>query len=115
MTDLLMICYLLTFVVIIFTSIGHLLLKIAATRVAESGGRIYFHPLSIIGYALFALVAFISIYAMKGLDLKVFFALNSLTYICIPLLGYFVLKEPETKNQIIGIIIIAVGVIMFNL
>jgi drug/metabolite transporter (DMT)-like permease len=102
-------------VVVVFTSIGHLLLKIAATRVLESGGRIYTHPVSIAGYLIFAFVAFLSIYAMKGLDMKVFFALNSLTYICIPILAYLILRESFTRNKIIGVIIISAGVLIFNL
>jgi drug/metabolite transporter (DMT)-like permease len=110
-----MICYLLTLIVVIFTSIGHLLLKMAATISSKTGGRIYTHPLSILGYAIFAFVAFLSIYAMKGLDMKVFFALNSLTYICIPILGFLVLRESFTRNKIIGIVIISVGVLLFNL
>jgi drug/metabolite transporter (DMT)-like permease len=91
------------------------LLKIGASRASKSGGRIYTNPVSVAGYFIFAFVAFISIYAMKGLDMKVFFALNSLTYICIPLLAYLILKESFTKNKIIGIIIISIGVIIFNL
>jgi drug/metabolite transporter (DMT)-like permease len=115
MTDQLMIYYLLTLVVVIFTSIGHLLLKMAATRVVESGGRIYTHPLSVAGYGIFAFVAFISIYAMKGLEMKVFFALNSLTYICIPVLAFMVLRESFTRNKITGVVIISIGVLLFNL
>lgn len=115
MTDLFMICYLLTLFVVVFTSIGHLLLKMAATRVAESGGRIYTHPLSVIGYGIFAFVAFLSIYAMKGLEMKVFFALNSLTYICIPVLALLVLRESFTRDKVIGVIVISVGVLLFNL
>jgi small multidrug resistance pump len=115
MTDALMMPYLLTLIVVVFTSIGHLLLKIAATRVAESGGRLYTHPLSVTGYGIFAFVAFLSIYAMKGLDMKVFFALNSLTYICIPILAYLVLRESVTRNKVIGVIIISIGVLLFNL
>lgn len=115
MTDLFLFCYLLTFLVVIFTSIGHLLLKISANHVAKYGGRIYTHPISILGYIIFAIVAYLSIYAMKGLDLTIFFALNSLTYICIPILAFLVLKESITRNKIIGIIIIAIGVLMFNL
>lgn len=106
---------LLTLVVVLFTSIGHLLLKIASTRVTGTGGKLYTHPISLVAYAIFAGVAFLSIYAMKGLDLKVFFALNSLTYICIPLLAYVVLRESFTRNKIIGVVIISLGVILFNL
>jgi drug/metabolite transporter (DMT)-like permease len=115
MTDTLMVNYLLTLAVVLFTSIGHLLLKIAATRSSESGTRIYTHPLSILGYSIFAGVALLSIYAMKGLDLKVFFALYSLTYICIPVLAYFILKESFTRNKVIGVIVIALGVLLFSL
>ncbi|MDP2797274.1 MAG: hypothetical protein Q8N94_07170 [Methanoregula sp.] len=110
-----MIYYLLTLIVILFTSIGHLLLKIGAIHASISGARIYTNPVSIAGYLIFAFVAFVSIYAMKGLDMKVFFALNSLTYICIPILAYLILKESFTKNKIVGIIIISIGVIIFNL
>ena len=110
-----LIYYLLTMVVVVFTSIGHLLLKMAASRVSASGGRIYTHHLSLLGYAIFAGVAFLSIYAVKGLDLKVFFALNSLTYICIPVLAFLVLKESFTQNKFIGVVIISIGVLLFNL
>ena len=107
--------YLLTLIVVVFTSIGNLLLKVAANRIAESGGRIYTHPISIVAYCVFAAVAFLSIYAMKGLDMKDFFALNSLTYICIPILSYLVLRESFTRNKVMGILLISVGVILFNL
>ena len=115
MTDTLVTNYLLTLAVVFLTSIGHLLLKIAATRSTESGIRIYTHPLSIVGYGIFAGVALVSIYAMKGLDLKVFFALYSLTYICIPVLSYLVLKESFTSNKVIGVIVITVGVLLFSI
>jgi drug/metabolite transporter (DMT)-like permease len=110
-----MIYYLLTLIVVVFTSIGHMLLKIAATRISVSGGKVCTHPISIAGYLMFAVVAFLSIYAMKGLDMKVFFALNSLTYICIPILAYLVLQESFTRNKVIGVIVITIGVVLFNL
>jgi drug/metabolite transporter (DMT)-like permease len=107
--------YILTFIVVFFTSVGHLLLKIASLRVVELNRRLYTQPISVVAYIIFAIVAFLSIIAMKGLDLKVFFALNSLTYICIPLLAYLVLKESFTRNKVIGVMIISLGVIFFNL
>lgn len=115
MSDTTLLYYVLTAIVIVFTSIGHLLLKIAAVKVAQTNGRIYTHPVSILAYGIFAGVAFLSIYAMKGLDLKVFFALNSLTYICIPVLAFLVLKESFTKNKVIGVLVISLGVLLFSL
>ena len=105
----------LTLVIVVLTSIGQLLLKIGATHALVNGKNVYFQPASVVGYALFALVAFLSIIALKGLDLKVFFVLISLTYISIPLLAHFILKETMTKNRIIGIIVIAAGVVIFYL
>lgn len=110
-----MMYYLLTLVVVLFTSIAHILLKIATCRAAKSGVRIYTHPVSLVAYGIFAMVAFLSIYAMKGLDLKVFFALNSLTYIVIPLLAFFILKESFTRNKAIGVVLISIGVLLFNI
>jgi small multidrug resistance pump len=115
MTDALVMNYLLTIAVVILTSAGHLLLKVAATLSSAAGNRIYTHPLSLLGYGIFAVVAFLSIYAMKGLDLTVFFALYSLTYICIPVLAFLILKESFTRNKIIGVGVIAFGVLLFYL
>ena len=105
--------YALTLVVIILTSIAHLLLKKGSVSAAATGRKMYLHPLSIMAYLLFAIAALLSIFAMKGLDLKVFFALTSLTYICIPLLSFAFLKESATRNKLLGIIIISFGVIIF--
>ncbi len=110
-----MMYYLLTLVVVLFTSIAHILLKAATCRAAKSGIRLYLHPLSVVAYGIFAFVAFLSILAMQGLDLKVFFALNSLTYIVIPLLAFFLLKESFTRNKAIGVILISAGVVLFYL
>jgi drug/metabolite transporter (DMT)-like permease len=106
--------YVLIFLVIVFTSIAHLCLKKGSVNLPGSKTSMYTNPYSLAAYAIFAFVAFLSIYAQKGFDLKVFFALNSLTYICIPLLSFIVLREACTRNKLIGIVIIALGVIIFN-
>jgi len=109
-----MIYYVLMLVVIVFTSVAHLLLKKGSETPSDSKMGMYTNPYSLTAYAVFAIVALLSIYAMKGFDLKVFFALNSLTYICIPVLSFIFLKESCTRNKLIGIIIISFGVIIFN-
>lgn len=109
-----MIYYILMLVVIVFTSIAHLLLKKGSETPLNSKLEMYTNPYSLTAYAVFAIVAFLSIYVMKGFDLKVFFSLNSLTYICIPILSFIFLRESCTRNKMIGIIIISAGVIIFN-
>jgi len=105
---------LLTLAIVIFTSIAHVILKKGALCAANSKTRLYTHPYSIIAYVVFAIVAFASIYAMKGIDLKEFFALNSLTYMVIPVLSFVFLRESITRNKLVGIILITIGVIIFN-
>jgi drug/metabolite transporter (DMT)-like permease len=108
-----LIYYILTLAIIILTSAAHLLLKKGSVIAAETNTKMYLHPFSLVAYLMFAIAAFLSIYAMKGLDLKVFFALTSLTYICIPVLSFIFLKEAVTRNKLIGILIISVGVVIF--
>ena len=110
-----MIYLIMTLIVVLFTSFAHVLLKIATCRAVEAKSRLYTHPIALVAYGIFAFVAFLSIYAMKGLDLKVFFALNSLTYILIPILAYIIINEKFTSNKTIGVIIISIGVLVFNL
>jgi drug/metabolite transporter (DMT)-like permease len=105
--------YAITLVIIILTSAAHLLLKKGSVVAAATNRKMYLHPLSLTAYLIFAVAALLSIFAMKGLDLKVFFALTSLTYICIPVLSFVFLKEAVTKNKLIGIIIISLGVVIF--
>jgi drug/metabolite transporter (DMT)-like permease len=70
---------------------------------------------SLLGYLTFAIVAFLSIYAIKELELKVFFAITSLTYVVVLLFSYIFLNEKLTSNKIIGVILVTFGVILFNL
>jgi drug/metabolite transporter (DMT)-like permease len=115
MTLSFMVCLLLTALFIILASIGHLLLKSAANSVAKSGGRLYLHPVSIAGYGIFAVATLLSIFAVKGLPLSFFFVLTSLTYISIPLLSFILLRESVSRTKLIGIVIIAIGVLLFSL
>jgi small multidrug resistance pump len=105
--------YLLTLIIVIFTSIAHILLKKGSVNLLKTQISMYLNPFSLVAYLIFSIVAFLSIYAMKGLELKDFFALNSLTYMVIPILSFLLLKESVTKNKIIGILLVSLGVVVF--
>lgn len=109
-----MIYILLTLVVVLFTSIAHLLLKQGSTAAQGTRTPSFLHPYCLASYAIFAVVAYLSIYAMKGLDLKEFYALNSLTYMVIPVLSFLFIRESVTRNKVIGILLISLGVVIFN-
>lgn len=104
----------LTLVIVFFTSIAHVLLKQGSVAAVQTHTRTFLHPYCLVAYVIFAGVAFLSIYAMKGLDLKVFFALNSLTYMIIPVLSFLFIRESVTRNKAFGILLISLGVVVFN-
>ena len=105
---------LLTLLIVLFTSIAHVLLKQGSVDALKKQTRLYLHPYSLVAYVIFAAVAYLSIDAMKVLDLKVFYALNSLTYMVIPVLSFLFIRESVTRNKAIGILLISLGVIIFN-
>lgn len=110
-----MIYYFLTLVVVLISSFAQLLLKKGSVDSLKLKKYIFTSPYSIIGYIIFAIAAFLSIFAMIGLELKVFFTLLSLTYICVPILSFVFLKESIPRDKMIGIIIIFIGVMIFNI
>lgn len=101
--------------IIIFTSIGQVLLKIGSISADDSILSIFIHPASLAGYVTFAIVAILSIYALKEMDLKFFFAVTSLTYVIVLFLSYLFLREKVTAYKVLGVMVITFGVIVFNL
>jgi len=105
---------LLILTIIILTSIGQVLLKIGSSSANNSLIKIFTHPASLMGYFTFAIVAYLSIDAIKQIELKVFFAVTSLTYCIVLFFSYFLLHEKITKNKVLAIFLITLGVIIFN-
>lgn len=50
------------------------------------------------------------LYVLKRYDLTKVYPLQSMSYILVLLAGFFLLKEPVTKHEIFGTIIICIGV-----
>lgn len=104
----------LVLIIIILTSVGQIFLKIGSDSGKNSIIKILTHPVSLLGYLIFAIVAYLSIEAIREIELKVFFAVTSLTYVIVLFFSYLFLHEKITKNKIVGVIIITLGVIIFN-
>ncbi len=96
---------------ITLTAIAQILLKIGS----NDTNSIYLNRFSISGYFVFLVVTLLGILALKGLDLKLYYALTSLNYLLILIFSNIVLKEEITKNKIIGVMLIVWGIIIFNL
>lgn len=99
---------------ITLTGISQTLLKIGARNDNTPLG-VYLNPATMMGYFMFLIVTVCSIFALKGLELKFFYALASLNYVVVMMLSRIVLKEGLSKNSIVALCLIVVGVMVFNL
>jgi multidrug transporter EmrE-like cation transporter len=101
---------------VFLTGVGQTLLKIGSGKVDRNNQFVssYLNPYVIFAYGLFILVTIFSVYALKGISLKVFYSFTSLNFFLVLIFSYFVLKEPVNKGQIIGIGLIVLGIIVFN-
>ncbi len=75
----------------------------------------YLNPLVIIAYILFFGTTFISMYALKVVPLSMAPILEASGYIFVAVLSYFFLKEKLTKRQILGMVLIIMGIVVYSL
>jgi drug/metabolite transporter (DMT)-like permease len=99
---------------IVLTGISQLLLKIGARNNSTPLG-VYLNPATMMGYFMFLIVTVCSIFALKGLDLKLFYALTSLNYVVVMVLSRIVLREGLSRNKVVAGCLIVAGVVVFNL
>lgn len=109
-----MIYYFYAMLSIVLTGISQILLKIGARNDNTSLGA-YLNPATLTGYFVLLIVTICGVFALKGLDLKLFYALASLNYVVVVMLSRIVLKESLSRNKVVALCLIVVGVIVFNL
>ena len=101
---------------VICTSIAQIFLKIGANKNKDKGIiKLYINPWTIVGYILFFSVVFFNTYAFTKLPLITGIMFNPFIYIFVGILSSTILKEKITKKQIIGSVVIIIGIIIFSL
>ncbi len=100
---------------VILSSVSQILLKISAKKSHSSFLKEYLNPLVILGYDLMVGATLTTIAAYQGMDYKNGPVIESLGYILVMILSYFILKEKVTKRKIAGYILILAGVAVFYL
>lgn len=107
--------YLFMFGSVILSSVSQILLKISARKAHGSFLKEYLNPLVMIGYGLMVAATLTTIAAYQGMDYKNGPVIESLGYILVMVLSYFLLKEKVTLKKIIGYVMILAGVVVFYL
>lgn len=108
--------YVFLFVFSVFiSSVSQTILKTSAEKKYDNRLQEYLNPKVIIAYGIFFLSSLITVVAYKYVPLSLGPILESCGYIFITLLGYFILHEKVGKKKLIGLIVILMGIGIFNI
>lgn len=108
--------YIFLFVFSVFiSSVSQTILKTSAEKKYDNRLQEYLNPKVIRAYGIFFLSSLITVVAYKYVPLSLGPILESCGYIFITLLGYFILHEKVGKKKLIGLIVILMGISIFNM
>lgn len=100
---------------VLIASVSQIMLKKSAERKYPSKTKEYLNPLVITAYFLFFGTTLISMYALKVVPLSMAPILEACGYIFVAILSYIFLKEKMTKKQLLGMILIIIGIVVYSL
>lgn len=100
---------------VIISSIAQILLKKSADIERENKLKEYLNFKTIFAYTIFFGATLCTVLAYKYIPLSMGPILESTQYIFVTIFSYFLLKEKITKNKIIGLATIIIGILIFSL
>jgi len=106
--------YLIALAAVGITVVSQMLLKRGAVTSKKTVTSVYLNPYTLFGYALLVISTVLIVYALKGIDMKEMVFILPLTYVFVPLLATVLFEEKVGRNQVIGIFLIFIGIIIFN-
>lgn len=111
------IALLLALCAVILTGISQTLLKVGADSGIRSSRFLdsYLNLPTMTAYGLLLLVTLLTVYALRDLPLKVFYSLTALNFIVVLGLSAVFLSEEVSRNKVVAIGLIVLGVVVFNL
>lgn len=99
---------------VFISSISQVVLKKSATKQYDSKIKEYMNLPVIVSYSLFFGASLLTVLAYKVVPLSLGPVLETTGYIWVTILGAIFLKEKITKTKLIGMIMIIVGILVFN-
>jgi drug/metabolite transporter (DMT)-like permease len=103
------------FLSVLIASVSQVLLKKSAMKKYNYKFGDYLNPYVIIGYGLLFLSMMLTIFAYRGVDLKLGPVIEATGYLYIAFLGWIFLKEKISKKKLLGLFIIVLGIIISNI
>ena len=106
--------YIIVILSVFLAACAQMLLKQGARQEYAQWWRQYMNGWVIGGYAIMFATMMLNIFAMsKGIQVKEVSVIESMSYLFVPALSFFVFKEKLTWRKIFAIAIIITGVIVF--
>ena len=107
--------WLLLFASVTVASFSQILLKKSAQKEHGSFLKEYLNVHVIVGYSLMVVATLLTIFAFTGMDYKNGPIIESVGYILVMLLSWWLLKEKLTLRKVLGNCLILVGILIFYL
>ena len=108
--------YIFVFLTSVFVaSVSQIVLKKSANKTYENKLQEYMNVPVILAYGLFFGSSLLTVLAYKGVPLSLGPILDASGYIWVSVLGAIFLKEHISKKKILGMAIIILGIIVFNI
>lgn len=105
---------LLALLAVFIAGVAQILLKKAALRYGNDGFiRKFLNPAVIIGYGMMFGSSFLNVIALRNMPLNYTPITEATGYIWVPLLSWIVMKVRPTRRNVIGGIVIIIGMLMF--
>ena len=98
---------------VVVAAFSQILLKKGAMRPHISFIRDYLNAPVLIGYIMMAASVVCSMIAYRGVDYMTVPVLEAIGFILVPILSFFFFKEKFTKNKVLGILLICVGIAVY--
>jgi drug/metabolite transporter (DMT)-like permease len=95
-------------------SISQILLKKSTFNSYNSVIREYVNPFVIGGYGMLVISMFLTVYAYSGMEYKNGPVIESLGNVFVLILSYFAFGEKISSKKLVGIALIIIGIVIFN-
>jgi multidrug transporter EmrE-like cation transporter len=98
---------------ILFGVAGQIVLKSGAEATATIVAQ-FLHPLTIVGFAIYALAAIFYIIAIKKIPVSIAYPSVALSYVVVGVAAHFLWNEPFGLPQLGGIALIGAGILLLH-
>jgi drug/metabolite transporter (DMT)-like permease len=102
------------FLSVTVASISQILLKKSTFNSYNSVIREYVNPFVIGGYGMLVISMFLTVYAYSGMEYKNGPVIESLGNVFVLILSYFAFGEKVSSKKLVGIALIIIGIVIFN-